>query len=371
MAVSFKRICSDVNISGPDYKKKELVFKLTDNNTSSKVSSNASSSSSKNGSADVGLQNYKNFIKQYSCSDQNTTSMDSDENLGVFTKSSSNYRYNTDSNDFNDTNTITNTNNNDNNNDNSIKDETIRRSSINSRSGSFSVSQRKHSQLFRDDLVARERCFDYITQCIDEVWGRYCNTTANAEALVYGDSSNKNNYPISPASLSSNSPVSYNTTTIGTNSDRTTSNDDFLSMKPKVTNKQIKSFNSNTCKPLVLTDNELEEGSDYSCESDYEDYKSEVTNITEYETDSGSDVRTVSNLPDSVKLQSLKCRLARAKEDLEDIYDSNEYQDCVDFWRRWDMLKYNAVEMMEDDDDDDVIESAIEELEMGRFYREV
>lgn len=201
-----------------------------------------------------------------------------------------------------------------------------------SRPGSFSSSSRK-SQVSKSDLAARERCFDYIVQSIDEVWARYCDTTSSAEAVVYNNFAKKSKVGV-----------------------------------------KLSSIQSHRC--LNISENETESDNGTvagteELESEYDDdssgYKSEATNPTEYETDHGEN-RTVSNLPDSIKLQSLKHRLTKAKNDLEQVYDSKQLEGSVSFWRRWDMIKYSAVEMMEDDDDDEVIENAIEELEQGRYY---
>lgn len=201
------------------------------------------------------------------------------------------------------------------------------------------------SQVTKMDLCARERCFDYIVQSIDEVWARYCDTTSCAEAKVYG------NLPSQRAAKL---------------------------QKCNQNNPTVAHF-PQSHKPLNITDRDTESDSDseisidglnQNCEDDEEEnsgYKSEATNITEYETDNGES-RTVSNLPDSVKLQSLKFRLKNAKNDMEQVYDSTEMQDSCSFWRRWDMIKYGAVEMMEEDDDDEIIENVIEELEQGRCY---
>lgn len=208
-----------------------------------------------------------------------------------------------------------------------------------SRPGSFSSSSTRRSQVSKLDLSARERCFDYIVQSIDEVWARYCDTTSSAEAKVYGNLSTQR------AALKQQH-------------------------QPKLATCGLR-------KPLNISDKDTESESECEFEGslpnieDYDEdnsgYKSEATNPTEYETDYGES-RTVSNLPDSVKLQSLKFRLTNAKNDLEQVYDSKEEQDSDSFWRRWDMIKYSAVEMMEEDDDDEIIENVIEELEQGRCY---
>ncbi|CUS24249.1 LAQU0S15e00298g1_1 [Lachancea quebecensis] len=201
-----------------------------------------------------------------------------------------------------------------------------------SRHPSFSSSSRKQT-VPKSDSVAQERCFDYLLQSIDEVWARYCNTTATAEAKVYDNLSK-------PQRL-------FDTCA--------ESRDDSFTRKSStpVTPRHQRALS------FASANNFSDEDSD-----DTSGYKSEITNPTEYETD--CDYRKISNLPDSIRLQSLKDRLCRAKNDLEDLHDSNLLDDCVRFWRRWDMIKYSAVEMMEEDDDDDVIESVIEELERGR-----
>ncbi|CCK69141.1 uncharacterized protein KNAG_0C00280 [Huiozyma naganishii CBS 8797] len=203
-----------------------------------------------------------------------------------------------------------------------------------SRPGSFSIPSRRNV-VSKTDLVARERCFDYIVQSIDEVWARYCDTTACAEAEAYGDWNTMKRRKLSSSSRSC----------------------------PEMST--MTSLASLSHKPLRLSEGEESEESDQ--DEANSGYKSEGTNITEYETDS-SEYRMVSKLPDSVKLESLKCRLTKAKNYLEQFYDSDDYADCIAFWKRWDMIKYSAVEVMEDDDDDEVVEHALKELEEGRCF---
>ncbi|AET37273.1 uncharacterized protein Ecym_1014 [Eremothecium cymbalariae DBVPG len=199
-----------------------------------------------------------------------------------------------------------------------------------SRNVSFSVSGARQKQIPKSDILARERCFDYILQSIDEVWGRYCNTTSTAENEVY-DRLGKCANISSATPLGS--PNSYFCVSYGGN-------------------------NSHRRHKSELSDDDISDSG----------YKSEITNPTEYDTD--CDYRKVSNLPQSMKLQSLKDRLVRAKNDLETNYDANSWDNCMYFWRRWDMIKYSAVEMMEEDDEDEIIESVIDELEEGRCYND-
>ncbi|AMD19475.1 HCL676Wp [Eremothecium sinecaudum] len=197
------------------------------------------------------------------------------------------------------------------------------------RHSSFSISGTRQRQVPRSDVIARSRCFDYILQSIDEVWGRYCNTTCTAENEVYERLGNSINGSVTI----SGSPNSSFFQAAG-------------------------NHNGIEHRERELSDYDLSDSG----------YKSEITNPTEYETD--CDYRKVSKLPQSMQLQSLKNRLVRAKNDLENSYDTTDWNDCVYFWRRWDMIKYSAVEMMEEDDDDDLIESVIDELEEGRCYND-
>lgn len=217
-----------------------------------------------------------------------------------------------------------------------VSEGNTRRRSL-SRPGSFSSSFKK-AQVSKMDLSARGRCFDYIVQSIDEVWARYCDTTSSAEAIVYA------NLACKKAQKSGRSTETH---------------------QYHHSHKALKISDNETDSDIIAgdaDDNDNDEDDDESS-----GYKSEATNPTEYETDYGES-RTVSNLPDSVKLQSLKSRLTNAKHDLEQVYDSKENDDSCSFWRRWDMIKYSAVEMMEEDDDDEIIENVIEELEQGRWY---
>ncbi|KAG0660378.1 hypothetical protein C6P45_001605 [Maudiozyma exigua] len=205
-----------------------------------------------------------------------------------------------------------------------------------SRPGSI-CSFRKNS-VPKQDLIARERCFDYIIQAIDEAWAMYCNTTSSAEAAFYGNMGNKmKNFQQSEHNKNSDDEAT------------------------QYSDSDNESFHC-SYKAVSAASDDYEEDDTTSF-----GYKSEATNIPDDETDS-SDCRTVSELPDCMKFQSLKCRLTKAKNDLELCYDSKDYQDCVTFWNRWDMIKYSAVEIMEDDDDDEIIENALEELEQGRCY---
>ncbi|KAL3234241.1 hypothetical protein RNJ44_03003 [Nakaseomyces bracarensis] len=172
-----------------------------------------------------------------------------------------------------------------------------------------SIAPSVASDLPRSDFIARERCFDYIVQSIDEVWARYVDSSSNAETMTYYYQGKKNN-----------TGLDCRDTSFETTSDESSCSED--------------------------------EGE----EVDDEGYNSEVTTCTD-------DVN-IKNL------QSLKYRLTNAKNDLELNYDSPDMYDSIEFWRRWDMIKYSAVELMEDDDDDELIESVIEELEAGRNFIE-
>lgn len=236
-----------------------------------------------------------------------------------------------------------------------------KRRNTGNRPGSFSSSKR--NLVPKQDLLARERCFDYIIQAIDEAWALYCNTTASAEAQVYDniDRTHSRRFSRSSSSIYNNtyarSRASDEEQTEYSEEEET--GDDHSTSSASTVRFSMKFGCSDP-----LSDNDDTTGS-----IDTSGYKSETTTVPGYETDS-SDCRTISELPDCMKFQSLKTRLTKAKNDLEDCYDSKDYQDCITFWNRWDMIKYSAVEIMEDDDDDEVIETALEELEEGRCFVE-
>lgn len=187
-----------------------------------------------------------------------------------------------------------------------------------SRPGSVSSTHLRRHQVPAQDLAARGRCFEYIVQSIDEVWARYVDTTSNAEVKVYLEANR----------TSSTAWLRQDSETLALNSG----------------------------------ESDFEDLTTVDCES-------KLDEPTEYDTDDSAN-KAVSELPYSKKLQSLKKRLVNAKDCLEDLCDSEVFSDCVSFWRRWDMIKYSAVELMEDDDDDEVIECTIAELERGRCFFE-
>lgn len=169
------------------------------------------------------------------------------------------------------------------------------------------------------DLKARARCFDYLVGSIDEAWAKYCNATSFAEDEVYGYASG-------------------GSTTAAIDAPYT---------------------------PCSINSDEEEEEDDYGC-------RSEATAITDYETElelgKGANSRRPScvRIPSNMKLQHVKDRLTKAKYYLQDFVDSNSVSDSLLFWQRWDLIKYAAIEIVEDEEDE-CVESTIEELEQGRF----
>ncbi|CCH45419.1 hypothetical protein BN7_5001 [Wickerhamomyces ciferrii] len=171
---------------------------------------------------------------------------------------------------------------------------------------------------FDGDQTARSRCFEYLVSAIDEAWARYCDATTYAEDEVFHNDNNSY-LPNTPASLG------------------LSDNEDFDEDKREIYD-------------------DLEDG-----------YKSASTNITEYDSDFDSK-RRASTQPSSVKLQHLKDRLLKAKYYLQDFIESDSVDEACAFWKRWDLVKYATIELVEDDDDDEIIESTIEDLEKGRLY---
>ncbi|KAI3406022.1 hypothetical protein KGF56_001241 [Candida oxycetoniae] len=63
---------------------------------------------------------------------------------------------------------------------------------------------------------------------------------------------------------------------------------------------------------------------------------------------------------DDKELMNLKQRLVRSKDFLQDHIESHDINDVRKFWHRWDISKYQMLDVMEDDDD------VLDELESGR-----
>lgn len=163
------------------------------------------------------------------------------------------------------------------------------------------------------DKGSRSRCFEYLVGAIDEAWARYCDATTYVEDEVYGYNT--------PASVATDDEDYFGNTT-----DITDYESDFEVAKPSASKHQRSS------KPSMLGNS------------------------------------NTSKDPSSCQLQALKDRLTKAKYFLQDLVDSDDFADVIAFWKRWDMIKYATIELVEDDDDDEVVESTIDELEDGRLF---
>ena len=169
------------------------------------------------------------------------------------------------------------------------------------------------------DKNARSRCFDYLVASIDEAWARYCDLTSFDEDKVYGFGEDRCAH--TPASVA-------------------TDEEDY--------------FGNST----DITDYESEfEG---HSKSSIRQHRADGKPVKENEASGGQS--------SSSQLQELKDRLTKAKYYLQDLVDSDDIDDVISFWKRWDMIKYATVELVEDDDDDEVVEGTIEDLEEGRSY---
>lgn len=187
-----------------------------------------------------------------------------------------------------------------------------------------STCQNLKKSIPESDKNSRSRCFEYLVSSIDEAWARYCDATTYVEDEVYGYNT--------PASIA-------------------TDDEDYFGNLTDLT--------------------------DY--ESDYEISSKQQANVRKlstpitpnhsaFSTLASSSSLSSSKDPSSCQLQALKDRLTKAKYFLQDLVDSDDFNDAVAFWKRWDMVKYATIELVEDDDDDEVVESTIDELEDGRLF---
>lgn len=165
------------------------------------------------------------------------------------------------------------------------------------------------------DKAARAKCFEYLIGAIDEAWARYCDITALVEDQVYGYTS--------PKSV-------------------VTDDEDYLGNSTDITDYE----------------SEIEGGKSGQLTSGPRKNESRLDKVNFSSNANGS----------SGSLQALKDRLTKAKYFLQDLVDSDIHADICAYWKRWDMIKYATIELVEEDDDDDVIEATVEELEEGRSF---
>jgi hypothetical protein len=184
--------------------------------------------------------------------------------------------------------------------------------------------RRKSCIVPESDLMARQRCVDYLITAIDEVWARYCDQTASAESERYneGDSSSSAN-----------------------------------------TNARVVEVELPSSPLSLYGDSEVESGSESSRSS------SQVRNRVASVRQPRGRLESISEDPSSRALMALRQRLLKAKYFFLELIDSNDAASCAAFWHRWDLVKYAAIELVEEDgDDDEVVEAVTECLEEGRFY---
>lgn len=173
------------------------------------------------------------------------------------------------------------------------------------------------------DFVARSRCFDYLVGAIDEVWARYCDSTAHDEEVAYGYAE---------------------------------SGENAIAVSPDETNTSEEEYGTEASASTSIT----EYDSDFKRKNGASKPNMSVSIMGHH--------RRVSEVPANVKLQKLKDRLIKAKYYLQDYVDSDDLDECSLFWKKWDLVKYSAIELVEDDDEDAVIEDTIDSLEEGRYY---
>lgn len=169
------------------------------------------------------------------------------------------------------------------------------------------------------DKISRSKCFDYLVGAIDEAWARYCDAASYVEEETYGYNT--------PCSVATDDDEDFGNTT-----DLTDYESEFEHVSKPVARK-----------PSLINPSSMTMSADAGLSSSAKD-------------------------PSSCQLQALKDRLIKAKYFLQDLVDSDDYNDASDFWKRWDMIKYATIELVEDDDDDEIIEATIDDLEDGRLF---
>jgi len=176
------------------------------------------------------------------------------------------------------------------------------------------IRRRKPAGVPESDVIARQRCFEYVHTAIDALWAEYCDSTSYAESIKY--------MPHSPVSEHED-PV-------------------FLSSGDE--RSVVAKFAENVeASPSVSASPK----------------RSDSSNGHER---SGS----ISMQPESQSLMRQKKRLVDAKYYLTHFVNAHDVHSSSVFWRVWDQLKYSAVDLVEGDDDE--ADEVIDDLEAGRTY---
>lgn len=189
-------------------------------------------------------------------------------------------------------------------------------------------------QIPKSDKLARSKCFDYLVGAIDEAWARYCDASSCIEDEVFYNEA----------------PTKFDDLSIKSIKESDYDDDE-----------EIEDDKSEIIDNYSINSTDLTDISDHFINQSkaFMNYRNQNHKLT---------IKKSNTNQSTNQYQKLKDRLTKAKYFLQDLIDSEDYQDIQSFWNRWDMIKYSTIELVEDDDDDEVIESTIEDLEVGRYF---
>lgn len=227
----------------------------------------------------------------------------------------------------------------------------------------------------RSDLSARARCFDYLVSAIDEAWAQYCTYTSTAEDELYnceeeGSKLNAptttNNHhtayhdmPTSPVSLCEDD--AYYSSDAESYGPRTPYNYSHGTSSPK---HSMNMYNNRRTSIMGASVSHIKHDDEDDC-----DYDEEYNDDDHPKPTVSNKALAPSEQPGSVRLLNLKTRLMNVKYYLQDLVDADDFESSSFFWNRWDLIKYSAIELVEEDgDDDEIVETTTAKLEHGRYY---
>ncbi|ODQ63096.1 hypothetical protein NADFUDRAFT_72208 [Nadsonia fulvescens var. elongata DSM 6958] len=214
-----------------------------------------------------------------------------------------------------------------------------RRSSLFSSNGYPSpgglASRRRKSTVLHSDLTARKRCFDYLVDAIDEAWARYCDST--------NDHYSYNQLPDSPLSITDENGEYCD------NNDEEDDNRCYIQDSHRLQELKERLINAKYFLESYIGDNHVN------------------TTTTCHANQDGNSSPLMGN---SMSTKSFSVNFnASSVANTNTTTVNNDITSSSMFWRRWDLIKYAAIELVEDNtDDDDIIESKIVELEDGRVF---
>jgi len=189
------------------------------------------------------------------------------------------------------------------------------------------------------DIDARDRCFNYILETIDAVWAKYCDTTTLVEQDLYSKHEDDQDFA-----------NDENLVEDGTEGEEAYLTNQIFKRRSR---RRSALSRRKSCSSVMSNRSSISTATSMTTPSTCDPYGMEsdgcgmLNGVNCYGTP-GTELEI-----DADKLTHFKQRLLSTKTYMEDLVDSADMVDLVNFWKKWDLIKYNCIQFMENDDDDE------------------